>query len=408
MFLPHTSRIVFSILIISALFMLTACGGGDDESGTIPMPAEPEIEQPEPEPQPEPDPEPEIQPEPESEPDPQPQPEPDPEQEPEPQPTPEPESEPEPEPQPEAHYLPLPWIPDYNGFIWVEEEGGFVYVTEYGLDQLPQLAADDARQAPIYHDAYIDPSAGLSGQDGGGIPYLPGDKLVVGVDQGQEHIGDLPFVGKRDAIDVRHGQMDDGAGSSMLAGYLSQVGNVVQRHSAPPSVRFGGRADAADVNRLIRAVQLVNAALPMDARMDMPSSNISSDPQDGIFVEFVPRSSYTDQSSWGTTYNRTQSYSLINVNKAYTDYGDRQAVILLAHELMHALRHYKGMPREKCRQRLWKVLGDDYHGNIRSVDGVIHPQPLVSSISGQTVKPCGHLYGRLAERRFAHGLRRVG
>ena len=395
MFLPHTSRIVFSILIISALFMLTACGGGDDESGTIPMPAEPEIEQPEPEPQPEPDPEPEIQPEPESEPDPQPQPEPDPEQEPEPQPTPEPESEPEPEPQPEpepeAHYLPLPWIPDYNGFIWVEEEGGFVYVTEYGLDQLPQLAADDARQAPIYHDAYIDPSAGLSGQDGGGIPYLPGDKLVVGVDQGQEHIGDLPFVGKRDAIDVRHGQMDDGAGSSMLAGYLSQVGNVVQRHSAPPSVRFGGRADAADVNRLIRAVQLVNAALPMDARMDMPSSNISSDPQDGIFVEFVPRSSYTDQSSWGTTYNRTQSYSLINVNKAYTDYGDRQAVILLAHELMHAIGVTSHTPNSVAS--IMHGSGRDYHSS-QEVDGIIHPQPL-SLLYPADREALRALYGRL-------------
>ena len=304
---------------------------------------------------------------------------------------PEPEPEPEPELQPEAHYLPLPWIPDYNSFIWVEEEGGFVYLTEYGLDQLPQLAADDARQAPIYHDAYIDPSAGLSGQDGGGIPYLPGDKLIVGVDQGQEHIGDLPFMGKHGEFDVRYGQLNDGAGANTLMGYLSQMGNVVQRHADPPSVRFGGRADTADANRLIRAVQLVNAALPMNARMDMPSSSASSNSQNGIYVEFAPRSSYTEKSLWGTTYNRTQSYSLINVNKAYTDYGDRQAVILLAHELMHALgiqRHAEGK-FATIMEGSW----NDYW-EYQSVDGVIHPQPL-SLLYPVDREALRALYGRL-------------
>ena len=62
MFLPHMSRIVFSILIIAAMFILTACGGGDEDSVTIPMPPDIDVVQPDPQPEPELEPEPEARP----------------------------------------------------------------------------------------------------------------------------------------------------------------------------------------------------------------------------------------------------------------------------------------------------------------------------------------------------------
>ena len=150
--------------------------------------------------------------------------------------------------------------------------------------------------------------------------------------------------------------------------------------------------EAGDVKRLIHAVQLINAALPLDARMSVASNSATSNLDEGIYVEFVPRASYTDQSSWGTTFNYHSNYSLISVNKAYTDYGDRQAVILLVHELMHALGiqgHVEGQFATMMEGH-WT----DYV-EYQTVDGVIHPQPL-SLLYPADREALRVLYGRLA------------
>ena len=112
---------------------------------------------------------------------------------------------------------------------------------------------------------------------------------------------------------------------------------------------FGGTATAEDVDRLVRAVQLVNAALPLEWRMQIPSGVPTLAPtpetQEGsIYVEFVPQADYDGETSHSLGQAETAwlpdgtiPYATITINKAYRREGERGAVSVLAHELIHAL-----------------------------------------------------------------------
>ena len=191
----------------------------------------------------------------------------------------------------------------------------------YRAAGLPRPSHGDAQQMPIYQD---------------------GDRLMVGVDQGAQHLGDLPAAGQRGGIDIRHGRLNHGVGLGEVRRYLTQVaGDPEVRWKTAPVVRFGGDGDQADFERVIRAVQLVNAALPEGRNMTVASDTASSEPASGIYVGF---SVNFGDSHWGATVNSNRggqvsriSLSYIAVNKLYTSNGDRQATILLAHEISHAL-----------------------------------------------------------------------
>ena len=225
------------------------------------------------------------------------------------------------------------------------------------------LLVTEAQQAPVYHD---------------------GTHLFVGIDQGTDHLADIQFTGsfqsssietvvtptgsyrtsitstkqvsvsKRGDWDIRHGFFDvkqgHGRAAKSLESYLRETAQVqragipsVLRFTTPPVVRFGGTATAADVDRLIRAVQLVNAALPLEWRLQMPSGLPTSEMQDGIYVEFAQEADYEGADSLGKasmSYSRldgTINYATIMINKAYRQHGERGAVGVLAHELIHAL-----------------------------------------------------------------------
>ena len=346
----HRTRLVLCILITSLMLTLTACGGGDDESGTIPMP-DPEIEQ--------------STPEPESD----------------------PELEPEPEPEPEAR-LPFPF-----GF---QPRPGFRSVGCTGcigfFDAIAQTAAD-AQQAPVYHDANI-----------GGLQAIR-ERLFVGIDQGTEHIGRLPLVGKRDGFDVRYGHLDDGAGASAVRTYLhdassaerqpSPFDKVIRRHTTPPLVRFGGEVTAEDVNRLVRAVQLVNMALPPEGKMQMPSSTSTSNPRSGIYVEFIPEAEFPDppvgQAIGGLTIVHSEgseiSYSEILIKNFSRTYHGR--VETLAHELIHALGIAGDLFNGHVSpdfDSLMETPGGGYNNQLRK------PQSLLYPVDREALRV---LYGRL-------------
>ena len=234
----------------------------------------------------------------------------------------------------------------------------------------PRLVTE-ARQAPIYSD---------------------GVHLFVGVDQGADVINDLEAAGtstssssksvttpsgsyqatvmkqrrttisERSGFSVRHAQVKEtanrGGASERLAGYFEQAAYaerasdgraVAIRYTSPPTVRFGGNATGEDVDRLLRAVQLVNTSLPMEWRLQMPSGIPSTEEEahqeNGIYVEFVPDADFAGghRDSLGVTrtvYNRADGsipYGTITINKAYRRHGERGAVTTLAHELIHAL-----------------------------------------------------------------------
>ncbi len=176
----------------------------------------------------------------------------------------------------------------------------------YSIDGLPPLAAGDARQMPVYQDA---------------------NRLMVGVDQGASYfdtftVGNsiariehdladaLPVVGERGDVEVRHGRIPDGVGSNVVSAYLAEaIAGTVQRYDGPPQLRVVGPASANDLDRTIRAVQLVNAALPEGSKIQVlapaPGASLRdrvsdrgsfqgpNDARDNaIDVEFVPASDY--------------------------------------------------------------------------------------------------------------------
>ena len=205
----------------------------------------------------------------------------------------------------------------------------------FGIWALPDADIADAKRSPISHDS--------DGND---------RRIFVGVDQGTEHIGSLPLVGERGAADIRFGTLNDGAGQAAVERYLSQVAPDRTTRSSD-SVRVIGASTQQDRNRVDAAVRMINAALPEDAKLTVDPLRPDLSLQHGmsgrtyfvtgdelpntIHVEFVPGR----DPSGGTAAAR--SFDLID--KAYVAFfqgsnsyrNEREAVILLAHEIMHAL-----------------------------------------------------------------------
>ena len=185
-------------------------------------------------------------------------------------------------------------------------------------------------------------------------------RLFVGIDQGTGHVGSLGNAGERGNVVIRYGTLSDGAGAGMVSAYLSEAAQVPVRWKIAPVVTYSGAANNRDFTRLIRAVQLVNMALPEGRKMRIDSSAPMADPENGIHVEFVLESDFQHPDAWGiaqTFWEGSQIVrSRITVNEAYAlvpekstlgpifdppDWGleqvNRQGTIVLAHELMHAL-----------------------------------------------------------------------
>lgn len=209
----------------------------------------------------------------------------------------------------------------------------------YDIYGLAQLSEDDARQMPVYID---------------------GERLMVGVDQGNQHIGGLPIIVERDETAVHHGYLNDGVGRDTVIDYLeSTSGSQVNRYTNPPQIQMIGQTSAEDFDRIIRAVQLLNASLPENAEMNVVAPdpgfslrhNVNSagiyfrsgeERSDTIYVEFVPEHDYRrGPGSAAVAWGMPNEYGYIQFNMGANSYPrDREAVILLAHELMHLIGNY--------------------------------------------------------------------
>ena len=231
---------------------------------------------------------------------------------------------PEPEVPEQVQRLPLPII-NWHGGVWA----------------LPEPVAGDARHAPIYRSN--------------------GRTLWVGVDQGTdtsrgtEHIGNLPTAGKRDDIEIRYGRLNDGAGRNNVQRYLSQAGiPAPARRMTSPLVRVVGPASASDIDQVIAAVQLVNAALPEGSKLRLgehlpfPGSGgvpLIEEPgvwvDNTIAVQFVTRRWFMGGASAGAVtvpFPVGPRYAYVQFNTNSNSYGtEPETVTLLAHELMHSI-----------------------------------------------------------------------
>ena len=226
----------------------------------------------------------------------------------------------------------------FHNFQWS------AHAPHYGTADLPVPDTADAAHMPIYHDH-------RSGSR---------KRLFVGADQGS--IGGLPRTGDYDGVEIRYGTLADGAGRQTVSTYLAQAAQVPVRWSAAPVVTYSGHATDEDFARLVRAVQLVNTALPDDRKMRIGSSSPTRNPENGIHVEFVLERDFSYPGAWGnattTWQGNTITHASIVINEAYAvaprdrtsslgpafdppEWGfeqvNRQGTIVLAHELLHAL-----------------------------------------------------------------------
>ena len=206
----------------------------------------------------------------------------------------------------------------------------------YRTDGLSAPAPSDAKHMPIYRD---------------------NAQIFVGADQGPD--GVVPVVGQRGTTQIRFGRLNDGAGRQTVATYLAQASGDVARRGSTPTVRIVGPASTTDMAKTIRAVQMINAALPETAKISVGASlpgfslrgNVRQDGRyyasgteraNTIHIEFVPAHDYRrGPGSAAVAYTLGRGASYIQFNMGANSYPrDNESTILLAHELMHAIADF--------------------------------------------------------------------
>jgi len=367
----------YAVAFAAALF-LVACGGG---GGNQPIVMEPDpVTDPdpaEPGPDPEPDPEP-VTPEPDPEPDPEIPPEP---------------VEPEPEPEPEAVRLPFPY-----------QSAG-----HYRTDSLPTPTAADARHMPIYQD---------------------NERTYVGVDQGPNFydtftVGNsiarvahnpadwLPVVGERGDVEIRHGRIGDGVGGNVVAPYPSEaIRSFTALDGPPPTVRIIGTASADDIARTIRAVQILNASLPESYKLristQLPDLSLRNNLMPGdayhlsgeelpntIHVEWIPAAEYGALTGKGQSGAFGAYFGPDNGGGGYVGLNmgagayprDNETIVVLMHELMHALADFGHVS-----SRYATILEASSTGRYIEQDGVRQPLSLLFPVDREALQG---FFGRL-------------
>ena len=243
-----------------------------------------------------------------------------------------PADEPTPDPEPVVERMPFPYTPSGH----------------YTVTGLPRLTAQDAQHMPVYRDGenlFVGVNQGLMATD-----YFTFNGQVHSVVR-SSGLSNLPAVSDRGGIEIRHGRLSDGAGRAAVAAYLSDASlgfASIPRWQSLPEVRLVGTSTAVERQRLVAAVQLVNAALPEGAKLTIGASSQAR--YDGIDVEFVDCWGARHTCGGGTAAASTPTRisnagdgermadAHVYFSRETNSYRDeRQTVILLAHELMHAL-----------------------------------------------------------------------
>ena len=211
-------------------------------------------------------------------------------------------------------------------------------IPTYQIDALPRRTrGDDGLHMPIYHDH--SQLFGIGVHDWGDNQR----RIFVGADRG-ESISRIPTADTRGNTEIRHGTITDGVNGNELRSYLSEaIGSKVVRYETAPQVYIEGSPTADQVNWTVAAVELVNAALPPEARMTMTNSS----PNEGDNYIAIAYRPYTEFQSGvgGTTWNtrgvtggneQILSSRIHIKESAFPSLSHRHFVTLIAHELIHA------------------------------------------------------------------------
>ena len=107
-----------------------------------------------------------------------------------------------------------------------------------------------------------------------------GDELRVGAMPPPGQDGPA-LVATHHGTAVRYGRLSDGVGATALTEYLSEdstltTGGTLIRFAEAPVVRYVAGTTAAQVDEIVRAVQLLNANLPSDFQLTVDPAPVSS------------------------------------------------------------------------------------------------------------------------------------
>ena len=202
----------------------------------------------------------------------------------------------------------------------------------------------------------------------GNAPVLyQGASLHVGADVAPRP-GALSPVGGHGDVRVSHGRVADGEGAAELIAYLAAdaENNVhdlypdgyLQRFgSEPPTVRVAEGTTSEQLDQTVRAVQLINAALPLTWQLKLSGAPLPTStlrPSNGeILVEFAPRARWSvpysgnqaGHARWwsqGVSTGDPQQPWVFHIvaGRVWADHirvTGRDRMELLVHELLHTL-----------------------------------------------------------------------
>ena len=129
-----------------------------------------------------------------------------------------------------------------------------------------------------------------------------GDNLHIGTGFAPP-AGELQKTGARNGVEISKGSVQDGSGAADVIAYLRPRAfhtdlTGLATFSRPPVVRVVEGTNEKFTDYAVRAVQIINAALPHDKRIrfgDSPAPDpvgVDDVPRGGIYIEFIPQAQW--------------------------------------------------------------------------------------------------------------------
>ena len=182
--------------------------------------------------------------------------------------------------------------------------------------------------------------------------------------------GELQKTGERNGVEILKGSVRDGAGAADVIAYLrpatihSEVTGLAT-FSRPPTVRVVEGTNEKFTDYAVRAVQIINAALPHDKRIrfgDSPAPDpvgVDDVPRGSIYIEFIPQAQWPGEDDFRSRvrsvmrnrkystcstpehkktkpWRRHSSHVLIDSGEVRY-FSEEKTVYVIVHELLHAL-----------------------------------------------------------------------
>ena len=181
--------------------------------------------------------------------------------------------------------------------VTVAADGTIAYAASGGTPTFTLIPPEEFPELPVWQPVH-----------GAQAPIIDFDgTLHVGPDVAPPS-GELATSGDYNGIAVSSGEVQDGVGADRVFEYLQEhmtLGEYkntpgLEGYAEPPVVRIAEGTDEEFTEYVVRAVQLVNTALPYDKRVVLstdpapPLTAIEDVPDGQIFVDFAPWADWND------------------------------------------------------------------------------------------------------------------